>query len=51
MPTLDDERFEAYLKQFRPLLPEPLPAVELSRGARHTFALGHGLLPPWPLLF
>ena len=40
MPTLDDERFEAYLKQFRPLLPEPLPAVELSRGTRRTFARG-----------
>ena len=40
MPTLDDERFEAYLKQFRPLVPEPLPTVEPSHGARRTFAPG-----------
>lgn len=25
--SLDDERFETYLKQFRPLVPEPLPAM------------------------
>jgi hypothetical protein len=34
VPTLDDERFEAYLKQFRPCLPEPLPAVEPPQRAR-----------------
>jgi len=26
VPTRDDEQFERYLKQFRPLDPEPLPA-------------------------
>lgn len=26
MPTPDDEQFERYLKQFQPLVPEPLPA-------------------------
>lgn len=40
MPTLDDERFEAYLKQFRPLVPEPLPTVEPSHRTRRTFILG-----------
>jgi hypothetical protein len=40
VPTLDDERFEAYLKQFRPLVPEPLPAVEPSLRARRAVALG-----------
>ena len=27
MPTLDDERFETYLKEFRPIEPDPLPAI------------------------
>ena len=40
MPTLDDERFEAYLKQFRPCVPEPLPAVEPRHRARRVFILG-----------
>jgi len=40
VPTLDDERFEAYLKQFRPCVPEPLPAVEPSHRARRTLVLG-----------
>jgi hypothetical protein len=40
VPTLDDERFEAYLKQFRPLVPEPLPMVEPSHRARRMFAPG-----------
>ena len=40
MPTLDDERLEAYLKQFRPLAPEPLSTVGTSHRARRTFVLG-----------
>jgi len=40
VPTLDDERFEAYLKQFSPLVPEPLPTVEPRPGARRKFILG-----------
>src|SRR5690242_4024904 len=40
VPTLDDERFKAYLKQFRPLVPEPLPGVERGHGARRKFILG-----------
>jgi hypothetical protein len=39
VPTPDDERFEAYLRQFRPLLPDPLPAVEPNHGARRKFVL------------
>lgn len=40
MPTLDDERFEAHLKRFRPLAPEPLPTVGTSLRARRAFVLG-----------
>jgi len=40
VPTLDDDRFEAYLKQFRPCVPEPLPAVEPPQRARRMFILG-----------
>jgi hypothetical protein len=39
VPTPDDERFEAHLKQFRPLVPDPLPTEELSRAPRHSFVL------------
>ncbi len=31
MPTPDDEKFETYLKQFRPLLPDALPATTRQR--------------------
>ncbi|HET8825721.1 MAG TPA: hypothetical protein VFM77_11375 [Terriglobales bacterium] len=31
MPTPDDERFETYLRQFRPLAPDALPAKERER--------------------
>lgn len=40
MPTLDDERFEAYLKQFSPLVPEPLPAVGPRHRTQRMFVLG-----------
>jgi len=40
VPTLDDEHFKAYLKQFRPIVPEPLPAVGPRHRARRTFVLG-----------
>jgi hypothetical protein len=40
VPILDDERFEAYLKQFRPLVPAPLPTVEPSHRTRRMFILG-----------
>lgn len=40
MPDLDNEKFELYLKQFRPLLPEALPVTEVTRQARHRLVLG-----------
>jgi hypothetical protein len=33
VPTPDDELFKAYLKQFRPLAPTPLPAKAFGRRA------------------
>lgn len=36
----DDERFELYLKQFRPRAPEPLPVVSQAQLARRVLALG-----------
>jgi hypothetical protein len=35
--TPDDEQFEHYLKQFRPLDPEPLPIGKYARGTRRWF--------------
>ena len=32
MPTLDDDRFEAYLRQFQPVVPDGLPVKERSNG-------------------
>ena len=37
MQTPDDERFETYLKQFRPLLPDALPATTRDRALRHRW--------------
>jgi hypothetical protein len=34
-----DARFEAYLKQFRPLAPAPLPAERHGRATRRSFVL------------
>jgi hypothetical protein len=39
MPIPDDEQFEHYLKQFRPLDPEPLPIEKYSRVTRRRFVL------------
>ncbi|MGA2855350.1 MAG: hypothetical protein ABSE40_00690 [Candidatus Sulfotelmatobacter sp.] len=39
MPTPDDERFEAYLRQFRPQVPDPLPTEGLGHAPRHRFVL------------
>lgn len=39
MPTLDDEQFERYLKQFRPVAPEPLPTVSRQPATRRPFGL------------
>jgi hypothetical protein len=42
VPIPDEERFEAYLKQFRPLVPEPLPASGSRLRARGRFVLWAG---------
>ncbi len=39
MPIPDEERFEAYLKQFRPLVPEPIPTSGSRDRARGGFVL------------
>ena len=40
MPTPDDERFENYLKQFRPLLPDALPVSVPERSWRRYWVFG-----------
>ena len=40
MPTPDDERFERYLKQFRPLLPDALPTSTPERSSRRHWVFG-----------
>jgi hypothetical protein len=37
VPILDDEQFERYLKQFRPVVPEPLPASSRQPAPRLPF--------------
>ena len=39
MPTPEDEKFECYLKAFRPLTPDPLPADGLVRAPQRWQAL------------
>ena len=39
MPSLDDEQFERYLKQFRPSAPEALPVNAPERATRRSFIL------------
>lgn len=38
MPILDDEQFERYLKEFRPLAPESLQIEKRASRARRSFA-------------
>jgi hypothetical protein len=38
VPILDDEQFERYLRQFRPLAPETLPAGGRQQASRWRFA-------------
>ena len=40
MQTPDDERFETYLKQFRPLLPDALPTTTRERALPRRWILG-----------
>ncbi len=38
MPTLDDEGFKSYLKQFRPMVPDAMPLrQESNKSWRHRF--------------
>lgn len=40
MPIPDDERFETYLKQFRPLLPDALPIKNRERALPRNWVFG-----------
>jgi hypothetical protein len=40
VPTPEDERFETYLKQFRPLLPDALPTSAPRRSWRRHWVFG-----------
>ncbi len=39
MQTPDDEQFEAYLKRFHPIAPEPVPALRVGSAFQHSFSL------------
>jgi hypothetical protein len=38
--TPDDEQFEAYLKRFHPIAPEPVPTLNVSHSSRRSLSLG-----------
>jgi hypothetical protein len=38
--TPDDEQFEAYLKRFHPIAPEPVPALRAGYASRRSLSLG-----------
>jgi hypothetical protein len=38
--TPDDEQFEAYLKRFHPIAPEPVPTLSVSHSSRRSLPLG-----------
>ncbi len=40
MRTPDDEQFEAYLKRFHPIAPEPVPTISAGRSSRRSLSLG-----------
>ena len=40
MQTPDDERFEAYLKRFHPIAPEPVPTLSVGHSSRPSPPLG-----------
>ena len=39
-----DDQFEAYLRKFRPVVPDPLPTVEYSRESRRSWKLAVSIL-------
>jgi hypothetical protein len=38
--TPDDEQFEAYLKRFHPIAPEPVPTLRAGYASRRSLSLG-----------
>ena len=40
MQTPDDEQFEAYLKRFHPIAPEPVPTLSVGHSSRRSLPLG-----------
>jgi len=38
--TPDDEQFEAYLKRFHPIAPEPVPTLSVGHSSRRSPSLG-----------
>jgi hypothetical protein len=44
LPDETDEKFELYLKQFRPLAPEPLPGKWDRRVAKRRFVVAAGVV-------
>jgi hypothetical protein len=38
--TPDDEQFEAHLKRFHPIAPEPVPTLSVSHSSRRSLPLG-----------
>ena len=40
MQTPDDEQFEAYLKRFHPIAPEPVPTLSVSHSSRRSLPFG-----------
>jgi hypothetical protein len=38
--TRDDEQFEAYLKRFHPIAPEPVPTLSAVHSSRRSLSLG-----------
>ena len=40
MQTPDDEQFEAYLKRFHPIAPEPIPTLSAAHSSRRSPPLG-----------
>lgn len=47
MPNLDDERFEIYLKKFRPLAPAPLPMDARLNRPRRLSAVAAWAVAAW----
>src|SRR5262249_33226773 len=40
VPASDDDQFERYLKQFQPLIPDPLPSTSRNRGWSRGWIIG-----------